>query len=397
MNKNILNTGVQVFINNNLNTDILSVLLSKPTFAGISQKELAQQIVSKKKALSKLPTWFNTPLIYYPNKLHIEQTSSEITARYKANLVDGKTLADLTGGFGVDAYFFSQKMTRVYQCEWDNELCQIVYYNNSKLSIDNIETRCIDGMEFLKNTDLKFDWVYLDPSRRDDLKNKVYRLEDCTPNISLHLELIFSRTNQVLLKTSPLLDITAGLLALKQVHEIHVVAVNNEVKELLWMLKNAPTPEDLPIKTINLTNKDNEIFNFYWQEEKQAISNFSRPLRYLYEPNAALLKSGSFKILGATLALNKLQEHSHLYTSKELVEFPGRTFEILEVVPYNKRNMKAFKGIKANITTRNFPETVAQLRKQYNILDGGDTFLFFTTDCEGIRVLIRCKKAQRQL
>ena len=392
MNKYILNTGVQVFINNNLNADILSVILSEPTFEHISQKELIQQIESKKKALSKLPTWFNTSEIYYPNKLHIEQTSSEITARYKSNLVKGKTLADLTGGFGVDAYFFSQKMSRVYHCEWDDELCQIVSHNSSKLGIKNMETRCIDGIDFLKNTALKFDWIYVDPSRRDISKNKVYKLEDCTPNILLHLDLIFSRTNRLLMKTSPLLDITAGLLELQDVHEIHVVAVNNEVKELLWILKNSPAPRDLPVKTINLTNKGDEEFNFIWQKEKQAISDFSKPLRYLYEPNAALLKSGGFKILGNTLGLNKLHEHSHLYTSDTLVEFPGRTFEVSQTNPYSKRNMKALKRKKANITTRNFPETVAQLRKQYKILDGGDLYWFFTTDCTGERILIQCRK-----
>jgi hypothetical protein len=392
LNKNILNTGVQVFIENNLNADILSVMLSGPTFQEISQKQLVQQIESKKKAQSKLPTWFNTPLIYYPNKLHIEQTSSEITARYKASLVAGKTLADLTGGFGVDAYFFSQKMSRVYHCEWDKELCQIVSHNNSKLRVDNMETRCIDGIEFLKNTELEFDWIYLDPSRRDISKNKVYKLEDCTPNISLHIDLIFSRTKQLLLKTSPLLDLTAGLSELQQVHEIHVVAVNNEVKELLWILKNAAVPGDLPVKTINITNKGDEVFNFYWQKEKQAISDFSKPLRYLYEPNAAVLKSGGFKILGVTLGLKKLHEHSHLYTSDTLIEFPGRTFEVLQTIPYNKKNMKVFKNLKANVTTRNFLESVAQLRKQYKILDGGNHYLFFTTDSTEKRILIKCRK-----
>lgn len=392
MNKNILNTGVQVFIENNLNADILSVMLSKPIFDGISQKELVQQIESKKKALSKLPIWFNTPEIYYPNKLHLEQTSSEITARYKSSLVRGKTLADLTGGFGVDSYFFSQKMTEVFHCEWDDELCQIVAYNNSKLNVDNMETRCIDGIDFLKSTELKFDWIYVDPSRRDVSKNKVYKLEDCTPNITKHLDLIFSHTNQILLKTSPLLDITAGLLELKQVHEIQVVAVNNEVKELLWILKNAAGPKNLPIRTINLTKKRDEVFNFHWQEEKLAISNFSRPLRYLYEPNAALLKSGGFKILGATLGLKKLQEHSHLYTSNSQMEFPGRSFEIIKMINYNKKNMRPLKNNKANITTRNFPETVAQLRKQYKILDGGDEYWFFTTDLAGERILLQCRK-----
>ncbi len=392
MNKNVLNTGVQVFIKNNLDTDILSVLLSGPKFNDVSQKELVQQIESKKKASAKLPTWHDTSGIYYPNKLHIEQTSSEITASYKSGLVHGKNLMDLTGGFGVDAYYFSRKMTRVYHCEWDQDLCQIVSHNNSILNVNNIETHCIDGIEFLKKTDLRFDWIYADPSRRDDLKNKVFKLEDCTPNITRHLDLIFSRTNQFLLKTSPLLDITAGLRELKQVHEIQVIAVNNEVKELLWILKNTIPPNNIPIKTINLTKKGDEVFVFKWQEEKRAISEFSSPLRYLYEPNAALLKSGGFKILGAALGLNKFHEHTHLYTSDTLKKFPGRTFEILEVIPYNKKNLKTLKGTKANITTRNFPETVAQLRKQHKILDGGEVFLFFTTTSSGERILIQCQK-----
>lgn len=392
MNKNILNTGVQVFIQNNLNTDILSVLLSRPSFEGISQKELAQQIESKKKAASKLPTWYNTPGIYYPNKVHIEQTSSELTALYKSNLVAGNTLADLTGGFGVDAHFFCQKIARVYHCEWDNELYQIVSHNNAILKVNNMETHCIDGIEFLQNTDLTFDWIYLDPSRRDVSKNKVFKLEDCSPNITRHLDLIFSRTNQVLLKSSPLLDITAGLLELNQVQEIHVVAVNNEVKELLWILKNAPVPKDIHVKTVNLTKKGNEVFNFFWEKEKQAISNFSKPLRYLYEPNAAVLKSGGFKILGSALGIYKLHEHSHLYTSNTLKEFPGRTFKIVQILHYNKKNIKAYNGKKANVTTRNFPETVAKLRKQYKILDGGNEYLFFTTDCTGARICIQGHK-----
>ena len=393
MNKNILNTGVQVFINNNLNTDILSVLLSRPTFEGISQKELVQQLESKNKARTKLPTWYNSPGIFYPPKLHIEQTSSEITARYKSALVAGKTLADLTGGFGVDSYFFSQKISKIIHCELSAELSEIAAHNFSILGISNVETHNADGIEFLKKHTQVLDWIYLDPGRRDDSRNKVYKLEDCTPNILLYLDLLFRHSKNILLKTSPLLDITAGLTALKGVQEIHVIAVQNEVKELLWVLKNQTVPRELPIKSINITNKGNEVFNFVWEEEKQATSEFSHPLRYLYEPNAAILKTGAFKSLGVHLGIKKLQEHSHLYTSEELIEFPGRTFEILEVIPYNNKNMRAFKGVKANVTTRNFPESVSKLRKDYKILDGGEGYFFFTTDYKDDRILIRCRKA----
>ncbi|MGB5376473.1 THUMP-like domain-containing protein [Muriicola sp.] len=393
MNKNILNTGVQVFINNNLNTDILSVLLSRPTFEGISQKELVQQLESKNKARTKLPTWYNSPGIFYPPKLHIEQTSSEITARYKSALVAGKTLADLTGGFGVDSYFFSQKISKIIHCELSAELSEIAAHNFSILGISNVETHNADGIEFLKKHTQVLDWIYLDPGRRDDSRNKVYKLEDCTPNILMYLDLLFRHSKNILLKTSPLLDITAGLTALKGVQEIHVIAVQNEVKELLWVLKNQEVPRELPIKSINITNKGNEVFNFVWEEEKQATSEFSHPLRYLYEPNAAILKTGAFKSLGVHLGIQKLQEHTHLYTSEELIEFPGRTFEILEVIPYNNKNMRAFKGVKANVTIRNFPESVSKLRKDYKILDGGEGYFFFTTDYKDDRILIRCRKA----
>ncbi len=393
MNKNILNTGVQVFINNNLNTDILSVLLSGPTFEGISQKELVQQLESKNKARTKLPTWYNSPGIFYPPKLHIEQTSSEITARYKSALVAGKTLVDLTGGFGVDSYFFSQKISKVTHCELSADLSEIAAHNFSILGINNVETHSTDGIEFLKKHTQVLDWIYLDPGRRDDSRNKVYKLEDCTPNILLHLDLLFKHSKNILLKTSPLLDITAGLTSLKGVQEIHVIAVQNEVKEILWVLKDQTVPQELPIKSINITHQGNEVFNFVWEDEKQATSKFSHPLCYLYEPNAAILKTGAFKSLGVHLGIKKLQEHSHLYTSEELIEFPGRTFEILEVIPYKNKNMRAFKGVKANVTTRNFPESVSKLRKDYKILEGGELYFFFTTDYKDNRILIRCRKA----
>ena len=188
MNKNILNTGVQVFINNNLNTDILSVLLAKPHFEGLSQKELAEQIEAKKKCKNKLPAWYNTPNIYYPKKLHIEQSSSEITAKYKAGIVSGKLLLDLTGGIGVDSYYFSKKIDEVVHCEWNKELHEIATYNYEVLKRSNIHTHHIDGLSFLENSKLEFDWIYLDPSRRDDSKKKVFQLSDCTPDITKNLE-----------------------------------------------------------------------------------------------------------------------------------------------------------------------------------------------------------------
>jgi 16S rRNA G966 N2-methylase RsmD len=392
LNENILNTGVQLFIENNLNADILSVLLSGPIFKGISQKEIAQQIEGKKKAQTKLPSWYNTPGVYYPKKVNLEQTSSEITAIYKAGLVTGKYLADLTGGFGVDAYFFSHSMEKVVHCEWDQELHAIVNHNAKAMGAGKIEFICGDGIEFLKKNTMPLDWVYLDPSRRDDSSKKVFQLSDCMPDVSLHQELILEHSKAAMIKTSPLLDITAGLAQLQKVHEVHVVAVNNEVKELLWLLRQEEPPRDVLIKTVNLRKKTTEVFEFYSLDEKKAISSYAPPAFYLYEPNSAILKSGGFKILGVQLGLNKLHEHSHLYTSESLLEFPGRAFKIEQVMSFNKKSMRSLKNIRANVTTRNFPETVASLRSQFRIKDGGDIYLFFTTNNVGERIVVQCIK-----
>jgi 16S rRNA G966 N2-methylase RsmD len=392
LNKYILNTGVQVFISNNLNADILSVLLAKPHFEGLSQKELAEQIEAKKKCKNKLPAWYNTPNIYYPKKLHIEQSSSEITAKYKAGIVSGKLLLDLTGGIGVDSYYFSDTIDEVVHCEWNKELHEIATYNYGILKRSNIHTHHIDGLSFLENTELHFDWIYLDPSRRDDSKKKVFQLSDCTPDISKNLELILKKGAHVLLKTSPLLDIASGMQELKNVREIHIVAVNNEVKELLWIL-DAKTPvTPVSIKTINLTKGGNEVFDFLLLAERDAKTNYSSPMKFLYEPNAAIMKSGAFKIIGNTYGVMKLHEHSHLYTSSVLVDFPGRAFEIIKQVPYNKNALKDLSIEKANITTRNFPESVATIRKRFKISDGGEVFLFFTTNMLGKRIVLQCKK-----
>jgi len=393
LNKNILNTGVQVFINNNLNTDILSVALSKPVFEGISQQELLQQLEAKKKCRLKLPTWYHTPGIFYPKKVSIEQSSSEKTARYKAGLVSGKRLADLSGGFGVDAYFFSKVMEQVSHCEIDEELHSIVTHNYGVLGSSNIETHHRDGIGFIKNCTTSFDWIYLDPSRRDPTQKRVFLLSDCSPNVVEHLDLLFEKGDRILLKTAPLLDITAGMQELRNVTEIHIVAVNNEVKELLWILDRQVTAGETLVKTINFTNHGEEVFSFPWEQEKRTLCGYSEPLTFLYEPNAAIMKSGGYKVLGHSLGLKKLQEHSHLYTCHARIPFPGRAFKVLEVLPATKTNLKKLSGTKANITTRNYPESVARLRKRLKIKEGGDTYLFFTTDHHGRHMALYCEKA----
>lgn len=377
MNKNILNTGVQEFIENNLNTDIMSVVLKGSPFPDVSTQELAEQIQAKKKCQHKLPTWYRTPKIYYPNTLNIEQCSSEITAEYKARLVRGKTLVDLSGGLGVDAFFFSKKIPTVFHCEIDENLSEIAAYNFGVLGVGNVEVHCIDGMVFLQECNREFDWLYVDPSRRSETKNKVFLLSDCTPNITDHLSLLFNRSKRILVKTSPLLDLTIGLKQLANVKEIHIVAVKNEVKEVLWVLQRRKET-NIRVKTINFLDTKTQSFDFDLSEEKNTIALLGPPLTYIYEPNAALLKAGAFKLITTKLGVEKLHVHSHLYTSNDLVEFPGRVFRIEKVLPYTKKELRPLVGTRANVTVRNFPESVSQIRKKYKIKDGGDVYLFFT-------------------
>ena len=392
MNLLILNTDIQEFINTHLNSSVTSLVLKGTPFPTVDTKELIEQIEAKSRCEKKLPTWFNTKNIYYPNKLNIEQTSSEITAKYKSLLISGDSIIDLTGGFGVDCYFFSKVFKTVMHCEINESLSEIVNHNYTQLEVNNIETINNDGIAFLKSTTQTFDWIYIDPSRRHDSKGKVFFLNDCLPNVPAHLDLFFKHSKNILIKTSPLLDLSVGQNELKHVKTIHVVAVNNEVKELLWTLEFG-FEGDLSIQTINIKNQGEDQFNFSMEDEKSMESEYSEPLTYLYEPNSAILKAGGFNAIAKQLNVYKLHKHSHLYTNNTLINFPGRRFEVLNILPYNKKALKNLNLAKANISTRNFPELVEQLRKKLKIKDGGNHYLFFTTDLNDNKIVLITTKA----
>lgn len=391
MNTYILNTEIQTFIDGHLASDIASILLKGTAFTDVETTEIIEQIEAKKRSKTKLPSWFQCKNIYFPNKLNIEQTSSEITAKHKTGLMNGDTIIDVTGGFGVDCLHFSKRFKQVTHCEINPKLSEIVHYNYKQLQIENIKTQQVDGIDYLKNNSTNFDWIYIDPSRRHDSKGKVFFLNDCLPNVPEHLDLLFSRSKNIMIKTSPLLDFSVGIGELKQVKAIHVVAVNNEVKELLWVLE-AGFNGNISIETSNLKNEKTESFNFILDEEKTADTTYSKPLTYLYEPNAAILKSGAFNAISSQLQISKLHKHSHLYTNDVLINFPGRAFKIENILPYNKKELKKHRITKANITTRNFPETVQNIRKKFNFKDGGDLYLFFTTDLEDNKVVLITRK-----
>jgi len=390
LNKKLLKTGAEVFIANNLNTDIMSVLLKKSPFPEISPQELAQQLQGKQIAQKKLPSWFKSPGILYPKKIHLEQSSSEATALYKSHLVSGKSLLDMTGGFGVDTTSFSAKIGTVFYCETNEELTRITSHNFEQLGVQNVSCYVGDGVDFLRSQKSTFDWIYLDPSRRSGSK-KVINLDAYEPNILNLLEELFNSTTHILLKTSPLLDILAGIEQLRFVSEIHVVALHNEVKELLWILKKDDFKE-VSITTINIGVSKDQKFKFTLADESASNALYSEPKTYLYEPNAAILKAGAFNLVGVNYGVKKLSRHSHLYTSKERVDFPGRIFQIIEATHFSNSWNKDKAVIKANITTRNFPLKVKEIRKRFKIKEGGEEYLFFTTLESGEKQVIRCIK-----
>lgn len=385
-----LKTEIQQFINANIGADISKIALHKNPFPEIEWISLLNQIAAKTKAKDKLPTWYRTENIIYPFKIAIEQTSSEITALYKAELLSGIRLIDLTGGFGVDDFYFSKRFESVVHCERNAELSEIAAQNFLTLNATNIECFGGDSSDLINNLKRKFDWMYIDPSRRSESKGKVFMLKDCEPNVPKLLSTYFNFTNNILIKTAPILDLSSGVSELNHVKNIHIVAVNNEVKELLWELSKNYLGR-IGIKTVNIVNDKREKFDFVFTASHSVT--FSLPKKYLYEPNSAIMKSGGFDAVAEQYQISKLHQHSHLYTSDSIIDFPGRIFEIENNIPYHKSEMKQFlQNVKANITTRNFPETVENIRKKWKIKEGGNSYCFFTTDENDNKIALICSK-----
>ncbi|WP_296635594.1 class I SAM-dependent methyltransferase [Polaribacter sp.] len=390
MNLAILEDDIQQYISDHLKTDVTKLILKGSPFKEVPIQDLANQIVAKQKSENKLPTWFINKKTYYPNKVSIEQTSSEITANYKSKIVSGNTIIDITGGFGVDCYYFSKSFNAVIHCEINETLSKIVTYNFEKLNVSSIKTHAGNGFDYLKNTTEDFDCIYIDPSRRSDVKGKVFLLKDCLPYVPPKLDFFFTKAKHILVKVSPLLDISQTINDLKNVKEVHIVAVRNEVKELLFLLEKGFTAKVI-IKTVNFQKEKVQQLNFAFQED--TYSDYEMPLTYLYEPNSAILKSGCFQQISKKTNTFKLHQHSHLFTAQQLLDFPGKRFKIDTVVKYDKKELKKLiPNQKANFTIRNFPKTVAQLRKETKIKDGGHIYVFFTRNKKNKLISIICSK-----
>jgi len=380
---NILSADVQQFIREHERDDIRELVLKHTTSHGLPIAIIADQIAGRRKAKEKLPLFSETSGIIYPPGLNLEQSSSQQTALFKNTLLDGihpkHRCIDLTGGFGVDSYFFSKIFEEVLYIEPNEKLQRIVEHNHTQLGATNIVHRSGTAGQFLndaKSSHEKADLVYIDPSRRTKTNQKVFSLTECEPDVTTLLSAIFQVTDTLLIKASPLLDLHQGLTELKFVQKIIVVAVDNEVKELLYFCFRDFAGEPV-VHAVNLAKGHTEQVTFSIADERTARVTYGDPQKYLYEPNAALLKAGAFKMIAQKFQLDKLHPSTHMYTSPSLLEnFPGRIFEIIEPVkPSSKSLTILFPDGKANVTTRNYPLSVEELKKKTKLKDGGANYL----------------------
>ena len=388
----LLQPHIQQFIREHERDDPYQLALQAHRYPKYPIPAIAEQLQARQKAREKLPEWYATEGIIFPPVLSMEQCSSQATAQYKQSLVQGERLVDLTGGAGVDTYYLDQAFAQTNYVEQDATLADMARHNFSVLGADSIRVHPVAAEAFLPTISEPVDCIYLDPARRDAHGGKVFRLADSQPNVLALRDMLLTKAKTILLKTAPLLDIQATVQDLAYVTQVHVVAINNEVKEVLYQLAQAVAAPE--IITINLRADGEEHFSFYRLQEAQAAVTYSEPLRYLYEPNAALMKAGAFKSIAAHYHLHKLHPNTHLYTSEQLVpNFPGRTFVCQMVVPYQKKAVRQHLAQpQANITTRNFPDSVATVRKKLGLKDGGDTYLFATQLADGKYSVIVAQK-----
>lgn len=387
----LLSKEVKAFIIQHKHFAVADLMLRMPAFS-IDGKWIAAQIEGWQKASAKLPLWASNDAVIYPLRLSMEQCSSERTAHYKSLLVKGTILADLTGGFGVDSFYLSKSFDEVMYIEQQEDLAQIAAHNFSVLQQKNISVRTGNSDGLLKDLQEKIDVIFLDPARRKDLQ-KVYKLSDCEPNIVALQNFYFSKADVILLKASPMLDITEAVRQLANVKEIHIVSVDNECKEVLYLLEKNYAGEPL-YQCVHDYKNTLQVFSFHLSIEQSIQVEFSQPRTYLYEPNPSILKAGAFNSITKKYDVFKLHASSHLYTSSiEITDFPGRKFKIKEQVAYNKKDIHAaVPSGKANIQTRNFPDSVDAVRKKTGLKEGGSIFIFATTLQDSSKVLLICEK-----
>lgn len=404
----MMNQATQDFIRQHQDEDVRQLAFLGSKNPEVDMPFALDQIRGRKMARAKLPLWANIDGIIYPPHISMEQCSSESTALYKAELAarllglpassssEEIGFVDLTGGFGVDFSYIASRlgMSSMY-VERQAHLCEAAKENFERLGLKNAIVKNEDGIEVLHSLkELKL--IFIDPARRDDAGNKVVSLKDCTPDVTVLQEEMLLKADYVIIKLSPMLDWHRAISELSHVREVHIISVNNECKELLLVLSARNMGEKLRIYCIN------DAQSFVCDELDMESSSVKiapstlEEMQYLYEPNASLMKAGCFGVLSERYDARMLSKNSHLFVSREpIAAFPGRSFRIIAVSSFNKKELKRhLSGItKANIATRNFPLSVAELRKRLKLKDGGETYIFATTLSDESHVLVITEKA----
>ena len=385
----MINEQTWDFIRQHAADDVRKLALQGTKDGAVDLSMALQQIAGRQTALKKLPSWAAVERVLYPPHLNMEQCSSEQTARYKARLAgSGDMYVDLTGGLGVDFYWMSQGFKQRYYVERNAELCELVEHNFRTLG-HNCSVCCCDTATYLPTVP-HADVVFLDPARRNEHGGRTYDIKDCTPNILELLPLLMEKADKVILKLSPMLDWRKAVDDLQYVREVHIVSVDNECKELLLVLEQA----ERPLRLVCVNN--NQIFEV--SSHPSPLTSHPSPLtseQFLYEPNASIMKAGCFDALAQQYPVCQVSANSHLFLSSvEIEDFPGRRFQICAISSTNKQTLKEIlAGVsRANITVRNFPMSVEQLRKKLHLKDGGDTYIFATTKADGAHCLYICRK-----
>lgn len=425
--------------------DVRQLALQASRYPAIDMPYALTQIAGWQSIRDKVPTWAACDDIIYPPHLPLEQCSSEATAIYKYGVVskmgEHDSLADLTGGFGIDCWFMShafQHTTYVERQEelvniachnfqalehflksWNNRTKSIIHYLSSLFGAASAEANLLgsetqleqgsilnsrflihnlNSEAWLSQQSSPVSWLYLDPARRDGHGGKTVAISDCEPDINALEETLVSKAVHVMVKLSPMLDLDLALHQLKHVKEAHIVSVDNECKELLLILnREVVTQTDhTPIHCVNIKKEETQMFGFSKAEEQQTATDLAKTIsHYLYEPNASIMKAGAYRCVARRFDLQKLHANSHLYTSNQVIsDFPGRVFQVEAVSGFGKKELKALLSdiSKANLTVRNFPTSVAELRKRLHLSEGGDTYLFATTLHPEEKILIKCKR-----
>ena len=368
----LIKNEIQQFIRDHEYVDINTLLLNPPKLIQAWKKEILAQIVARKKCKTKLPLWYQTPNIYYPPPLSVEQSSSAITAHYKGRLVEGHVLHDLTGGMGVDCMALATHFNTSYYIEQNKDLCHRFSVNQKLLGPDNINIQHESAKDALAHINTS-DVIYLDPARRNVDHKKIFQFDDCTPNIKPLLSELRKKSQSIMIKSSPMIDLSKGLRDLGSVAEIHIISVRNECKEIVFILNN----ESYTAPTLYCVNLDSlhPPLQGNFTEEKSLSIEYCIPKNIILDPNTSILKAGLFKTIGHHYGLSKIAINTHFYTSdKKLKDFPGRQFEVISSL--NKKNIKKLlPARKANVITKNYPLSAGELKSQWGLTDGGNYFI----------------------